>query len=399
MTLARAARSLIRGAEGASPMRIYLDHNATTPVRDEVVAAMVRALREVPGNPSSAHAEGAAARAAVERARERAASLLGALAREIVFTSGATESNHLAIHGVARAGARRHLVTSTAEHPSVEEPFAALEAEGFRVTRLGVDAEGRVDPDALASALTPDTALVSLHWANNETGVVQPVEALAAITRAHGVPLHVDATQAVGKIPVRLDAVPVDLLSASAHKLNGPKGSGLLAVRGERVLAPWLRGGAQERGRRGGTHNVAGIVGFGVACEQAEHALAAQAADAAALRDRLWAGIESKIPRVRRNGSTLHVLPNTLSVEFEGAPADILLEALDGEGIAVSAGAACASGAVHASRSLVAMGRSVAQARASLRFSVGRGNDDAQIDRVLALLPDLVARVREQERA
>ena len=313
-----------------------------------------------------------------------------------MFTSGATESNHLAIHGVARASGRRHLVTSAAEHPSVEEPFAALAAEGFRVTRLGVDAEGRVDPEALAAAIEPDTALVSLLWANNETGVVQPIEALAAITRARGVPLHVDATQAVAKLPVRLDAVPVDLLSASAHKLNGPKGVGCLVIRDEQALVPWLRGGAQERGRRGGTHNVPGIVGFGVACELAEHELASRAASAAALRDRLWGGIESKIARVRRNGSAEHVLSNTLSVEFEGAPADVLLEALDGDGIAVSAGAACASGAVHASRSLLAMGRSPEQARASLRFSVGLGNDESQIERVLSVLPDRVARVREQ---
>lgn len=377
-------------------MRIYLDHNATTPVRDEVVAAMLRALRELPGNPSSAHAEGAAARAEVERARERVAALLGARPREIVFTGGATESNHLAIHGVARASGRRHLVTSTAEHPSVEEPIAALVADGFRVTRLGVDAAGRVDPASLAAAIEPDTALVSLLWANNETGVVQPIEALAAITRAHGVPLHVDATQAVGKIPVRLGAVPADLLSASAHKLNGPKGTGCLVIRGDQTLVPWLRGGAQERGRRGGTHNVPGIVGFGIACEVAERELESRATSSAALRDRLWSGIESKIPRVRRNGSAIHVLPNTLSVEFEGALADVLLEALDGDDIAVSAGAACASGAVHASRSLLAMGRSVEQARASLRFSLGLGNDEAQIEHVLAVLPDCVARVRDR---
>lgn len=377
-------------------MRIYLDHNATTPVRDEVVAAMVRALREVPGNPSSAHGEGAAARATIERARERVAALVGARSREVVFTSGATESNHLAIHGVVRASNRRHLITSAAEHPSVEEPLAQLEAEGFRVTRLGVDAEGRVDPSALAAAIGPDTALVSLLWANNETGVIQPIEALAAITRERGVPLHVDATQAVGKIPVRLDAVPADLLSASAHKLNGPKGVGCLVIRGACVLTPWLRGGAQERGRRAGTHNVPGIAGFGVACELAEREGASRSAHCAALRDRLWSGIESKIPRVRRNGSAVHVLPNTLSVEFDGASADVLLEALDGDGIAVSAGAACASGAVHASRSLLAMGRSPAQARASLRLSLGLGNDESEVERVLAVLPDRVARVREQ---
>lgn len=377
-------------------MRIYLDHNATTPVRDEVAAAMLRALRELPGNPSSAHAEGAAARAAVERAREQVAALLEVAPREVVFTSGATEANHLAIHGIARASTGRHGITSDAEHPSVEEPFALLETEGFQVTRLGVDAGGRVDPGALAAAIGPETALVSLLWANNETGVIQPVEQVAAITRSRGIPLHVDATQAIGKIPVRLAGVAADLLSASAHKLNGPKGVGCLVVRGALALAPWLRGGAQERGRRGGTQNVPGIVGFGVACELAQHEMTSRAERAAVLRDRLWSGIESKIPGVRRNGSAEHMLPNTLSVEFEGAPADVLLEVLDGDGIAVSAGAACASGAVHASRSLLAMGRSVAQARASLRFSIGFGNDESQIDRVLAVLPDRVAGVRAQ---
>ena len=375
-------------------MRIYLDHNATTPVRDDVAAAVARVLREVPGNPSSAHAEGAAARAELERARERVAALVAAAPAEIVFTSGATEAYNLALHGVARAASGRHLVTSAAEHPSVEEPLAALEAEGWRVTRVGVDRDGRLDPDAVAAALEPATALVSLLWANNETGVIQPMRAIAERVRARGVPLHVDATQAIGKIPVRLDAIPADLLSASAHKFGGPKGVGFLVVRGARTLVPWLRGGAQERGRRGGTPNVPAIAGLGVAAELAGAELAAHGARLAALRDRLWSGIARGIPRVARNGDADHVLPNTLSVEFEGAAGDVLLEALDLEGIAVSAGAACASGSVHPSRTLLAMGRSAAQARGSLRFSLGHGNDAGQVDRVVELLPALVARVR-----
>jgi cysteine desulfurase len=375
-------------------MRIYLDHNATTPLREEVLAAMGRALREHFGNPSSAHGHGAAARAEVERARERVASLLGAAAGEIVFTSGATEANNLAIHGIARArGARGHLVTSAVEHPSVDEPIEALRAEGWRVTRVPVDAGGRVDPGALAEALGPDTALVSLIWANNETGAIQPVEQVAELTRARGIPLHLDATQAVGKIPLRLAAAP-DALSASAHKFNGPKGVGFLWLRRGLALEPWLRGGPQERGRRGGTHNVSGIVGLGVAAELARREIAERAERDAALRDRLWAGIEAKVPRVHRNGIAQHALPNTLNVEFAGAPADVLLEALDGEGISVSAGAACASGALHASRALLAMGRTPEQARCALRFSVGYGVDEAQIERVLAVLPDLVERVR-----
>ena len=380
-------------------MRIYLDHNATTPVRGEVADAFARALRELPGNASSAHAEGRAARTALERARECVAASLGAAPAEVVLTSGATESNNLALHGVARAARGRHLVTSAAEHPSVEEPLAALEADGFRVTRVAVDRDGRLDPDAVAAAIERDTALVSILWANNETGVVQPIEAIAARVAARGVPLHVDATQAIGKIPVRVDALPVDLLSASAHKFNGPKGVGFLIVRGDRALAPWLRGGSQERGRRGGTSNVPGAVALGVACELAVRDLEPRSARGAALRDRLAAGIAAGVPRARRNGRPEHVLPNTLSVEFEDVLGDVLLEALDLEGVAVSAGAACASGSVLPSRTLLAMGRTPEQARASLRFSVGEGNDEAQIDRVLALLPALVARVRDAHRA
>jgi cysteine desulfurase len=377
-------------------MRIYLDHNATTPPREEVVAAMERVLRRAWGNPSSAHAEGAAARAEVEAARAHVSALVGAEPAEVVFTSGATEANHLAIHGLVRARAARgrHLVTSAVEHPSVEAPLEALRAEGFELTRVGVDGDGRVEPDALAAALRPDTILVSLIWANNETGVVQPVEAVADRCRERGVALHVDATQAVGKIPVRLDRVPAELLSASAHKFGGAKGSGFLVVRRGLELEPWLRGGGQERGRRGGTHDVAGIAGLGVAAELAARELAARAAAWSALRDRLWRGIEAGVPRVRRNGSAAHALPNTLNVEFRGAAGDVLVEALDGEGVAASAGAACASGAVHASPVLRAMGRTPEEARASVRFSLGHGVDAEQIDRVVALLPELVARVR-----
>jgi cysteine desulfurase len=380
-------------------MRIYLDHNATTPVRDEVAAAVARVLRDVPGNPSSAHREGARARAEIECAREQVAALLGAASREVVFTSGATESNNLALHGVARAGRGRHLVTSAAEHPSVEEPIAALEAEGFRVRRVPVDRDGLLDPEAVEAAIGSDTALVSILWANNETGVVQPLEAIAARVRARGVPLHVDATQAIGKIPVRRAAASADLLSGSAHKFGGPKGVGFLVVRGDRALAPWLRGGAQERGRRGGTPNVPGIAGLGVACEIAAREIETQGATMRALRDRLWNGVVSAVSGVRRNGAADAVLPNTLSVEFAGAAGDVLLEALDLEGVAVSAGAACASGSVHPSHTLLAMGRSAEEARASLRFSLGHGNDAAQIDRVVALLPALVARVRAADRA
>ena len=377
-------------------MRIYLDHNATTPLRDEVVEAMTRALRDCFGNPSSVHAEGAAARAAVERARERCAALVGAAPEEIVFTSGASEANNAALHGaLGAAGTGAALVTTAAEHPSVEEPAAALEGRGHRVTRVPVDAEGRVLEDAFREALAAPVQLVSVLLANNETGVIQDAGALAALCRERGAPLHLDATQAVGKIPVDLAALGADLLSASAHKLGGPKGVGCLVRRRGLDLEPWLRGGAQERGRRGGTENVAGIVGFGVACELAAGELGVRAAEWGRLRDRLWQGIREKVPRVRRNGSERHVLPNTLSVELEGAEGELLLQALDLEGVAVSAGAACHSGSLTPSPVLVAMGRSPEQARSSLRFSVGHGVSEAQIDRVIALLPDLVARARD----
>lgn len=378
-------------------MRVYLDHNATTPLRDEVVAAMEHALREVWGNPSSTHAEGAAARACVERARGRVAALLGCAEGEVVFTACATEANNTALLGVleARGGPPGHVVSSAVEHPSVEAPLQALEARGWRVTRLPVDGDGLLGADAVEAALEPDTALVSLIWANNETGVLLPIEAIAARLRARGVLLHVDATQRVGKLPIDLGRTPVDLLALSAHKLNGPKGVGCLVVREGLAFEPLLRGGPQERRRRGGTENLAGIVGLAEACRLAERELDSRAALAARLRDGLWEGIVAKIPGVARNGSAEHVLPNTLNVEFEGVAGEVLLQALDLEGISVSMGAACSSGSIEPSRVLAAMGRSPEQCRGSLRFSVGLHNDESEIDRVLAVLPDLVVRARE----
>jgi len=379
-------------------MRIYLDHNATTPVRTEVVEAMTATLREGWGNPSSTHGEGAAARAAVERARGQVAALLGVAERAVWFTSGATEANNTALHGALAGSRGRHVVTSTVEHPSVDEPLRALEARGVTVTRVGVDGAGRVDPDAVAAALRDDTALVSVILANNETGVLQDAAKLAEIAHARGVPLHLDATQAIGKLPVDALALGADLLSGTAHKLNGPKGTGFLVDRSRPGLPAFVQGGPQERRRRGGTENTAGIVGLGLACALAQRELEARARHVSALRDRLWSGLQAYVPRVRRNGSAEHVLPNTLNVEFEGAAGDVLLDALDLEGVAVSAGAACHSGSIEPSAVLLAMGRTPEQARGSLRFSLGPGNSAAEIDRVLALLPALVARVREAVR-
>ena len=377
-------------------MRVYLDHNATSPLRDEVVDAMTRVLRGVHGNPSSVHQEGRSARAAVDRARESVAALIGVEAEDVLFTAGATEANNTALLGLARArsDAIRHLVTSAAEHPSVEAPLEVLEREGWRVTRVGVDFEGLLDEGQFEEAIGSDTALVSILWANNETGVLQPMERIAALARERGIPVHADATQAIGKIPIDLRDTPVDFLSLSAHKFNGPKGVGCLIARGAPNFEPILHGGPQERGRRGGTENVAACVGLGVACGLAEQELPDRMRDYAGLRDRLWQGIQGKVPCVRRNGSADRVLPNTLNVEFEGAAGELLLQALDVDGIAVSSGAACHSGSIEPSKVLLAMGRSPESARGSIRFSVGHGNDAEQLDYALSCLPDLVERAR-----
>jgi len=387
--------SLASGSLRASGLRVYLDHNATTPVRAEAIHAMEAALQRAFGNPSSVHAEGTAARAVVERARAEVAALLGAEPEEVVFTAGATESNNTAIRGCADRAAPGSIVASAAEHPSVDAPLAALAAAGWRIARVPVDAEGLLDPEAVAAALAPDTALVTCLWGNNETGVIQPLERIAARVRERGIPLHVDATQCVGKLAIDLRRLPVDLLSLSAHKLGGPKGVGCLVVRRGLACAPLLLGGPQERRRRGGTENVPGIAGLGAACALAARELPERIRRWSGLRDRLWDGILAKVPRVRRNGSAEHVLCNTLNVEIEGAPGEVLVQALDLEGIAASTGAACASGSVHPSHVLEAMGRSAAAARSSLRLSVGHGVDEADVDRALAVLPDLVARARE----
>ncbi len=382
-------------------MRIYLDHNATTPLRPEVIEAMTLVLREGFGNPSSVYLEGAGARARVEEARRQVAALVGVAAEAVRFTGGATESNNTVLFGSLAAG--DHVVTTEVEHPSIVAPLAVLEEQGVTVTRVAPDEDGCVAADELAAAITEKTRLLTMIWGNNETGSIQPVEEVAEICRARGVLMHVDATQAIGKIPVDLGRVPVNFVSSSAHKLNGPKGVGALIVRDfgdrERVAAvpPLLHGGGQEKGLRGGTENVAGIVGYGVACVLASSEAAARTEQCGKLRDRLWQGIEQAIDSVRWNGGPGKTLPNTLNVEFKGLAGEVLLQALDLEGIAASAGAACHSGSLEPSGVLLAMGRSVEQARGSLRFSTGWGIDDAQIDRVVGLLRELVPRVRQAE--
>ncbi len=378
-------------------MRIYLDHNATTPLREEVVDAMTEILRSGFGNPSSVYEEGAAARARLESARAQVASLLGAESKEIRFTGGATEANNTLLLGLLEPG--DHVVTTAVEHPSVLAPLEVLEAKGVAVTRIAPDADGCVAADEVLDAIGPSTKLVSVIWANNETGALQPVEAIAEGARARGVLVHSDATQGVGKLVIDLSRVPIDYLSTSAHKLGGPKGAGALFVREGRLAPAFLLGGGQEKGMRGGTENVAGLVGFGVACALAEAEIDDRLARYAALRDRLWQGLQGTLEGLRWNGDPKRVLVNTLNVEFEGVAGEVLVQALDLEGIAVSAGAACHSGSIDPSKVLTAMGRTPEQARASLRLSVGHGLDEAAIDRAVALFARLVPRVRERENA
>ena len=372
--------------------RVYLDHNATTPLHPAVVEAMSRVLRDVYGNPSSTHAEGALARRQVEDARDQVAQLLGVAAREIIFCAGATEANNSVVLGLETDAGR--FVTSAIEHPSIQAPLDWLEARGAQVERLPVDSAGVIDRAALDHALTTPCGLVTLIWANNETGVIQPMVEIAERVKAAGQLLHVDATQAIGKLRVDLAAVPADFLSLSAHKFNGPKGVGCLVVRDHAASAPRMLGGPQERRLRGGTENVAGIVGIGLAAEIARQGLEARMSRYAVLRDRLWQRLFGTIDRVRRNAEGADVLCNTLSVEFAGVAGDVLLQALDLAGISVSAGAACHSGSIHPSHVLTAMGRTPEEALASLRFSVGLGVDEAQIDRAAESLKQHVAKVR-----
>jgi cysteine desulfurase len=366
--------------------RIYLDHAATTPARPEVVAAMMPLLGGF--NPNSLHAEGRAARSAVDGARERVARVLGATPREIVFTGGGSESIALAIIGAARAarGRGRHVVTVATEHHAVLRAADVLERDGWRVTRLPVDRRGLVDPAAFAAALTPETTLASVMLANNEIGVVQPVAELARIARERGVLAHTDAVQAAGWLPLDVDALGVDLLSLSAHKFHGPKGVGALYVRRGTALEPLIVGGGQEHGLRAGTENVAGIAGFAVALALADAERPVTSPRVAALRDRLEAGVVAAAADVVVNGAGAPRLANNLSVAFAGVPSDALLIRLDLEGIAASAGSACAAGSLEPSHVAAALGLGERHRFGVIRFSLGRDTTQAQIDDVTARL-------------
>ncbi len=367
--------------------RIYLDHHATTPVDPAVVAVMLPFFNERFGNPSSkAHAFAQDAHRAVEAARERLAALIGARADEIVFTSGATEADNLAVRGAGRALAARgrHVVTSVLEHAAVLEPCRTLEREGFAVTRIGAGPEGLVDPDDVAAVLRPDTVLVSLMAANNEIGTVQPVAEVGALCRERGILFHSDAVQAVGRVPVSVDDWHVDLMSLSAHKMYGPKGTGALYVRRGRVppvrLQPQMEGGGQERGLRSGTLNVPGIVGFGEAARLAGERLAAGEADRIrVLRDRLFERLRSEIEGLELNGAREPRLPGNLNVSIAGVLAETLLLSL-GDEVALSAGAACAEAGGKGSHVLQALGLPESRIYSAVRFGIGRGNTEADVD-------------------
>ncbi|MBH23158.1 MAG: cysteine desulfurase NifS [Myxococcales bacterium] len=370
--------------------RVYLDYNATTPLAPEAAAAMIDALRDLPGNPSSIHREGQRARAAVEQARRRVAELIGADFTEIVLTSGASEANNIA---VAALGERGPLLTTAIEHPSVLAPAQRL-AEVVRA-QPGPHGELPEVPALIAQAEAAGVRGVSVMLANNETGNVLPVAQFARAARERGWWVHCDATQAVGKIPVDVEALGVDLLSLSSHKLYGPKGVGALYVRAGLELPPMIVGGHQERGRRAGTENVAAIVGMGEAARiSAQLDLAAEAARQQELREALWAGIQAIEPGAHRQGLTDPALPNTLNVRFPGVDGETLLMNLDLEGIAVSAGSACSAGSLEPSHVILAMGVPYDEARGSVRFSLGRPTTEEEIQLVLKRLPVVLERTR-----
>ncbi len=377
--------------------RVYLDHAATTPVDPEVAEAMARVLTGIPGNPSSIYAEGRQARALVDRAREEVAAAIGAQPSEIVFTSGGTEADNLALRGVlkARRGEADGLVVSTIEHHAVLDTAEDLERYAHvRVARVPVDRDGLVDPADVERAIDDRTALVSIMHANNEIGTIEPIEAIGRICRERGVAFHTDAVQTVGVLPFDVRALPVDLVSINAHKFYGPKGVGALYVRTGTRIATMQTGGGQEKGRRTGTENVAGIVALGVAMRIAAARRDEDARRLTALRDRIIEGIRARVPGAVLTGHPTRRLPNNASFCFPGTQGESLIVALDLEGISVSSGSACTSGDTEPSHVLTAIGLDRDVAQGSLRVTVGRDTTDAGVDRLLEVLPGVVERIR-----
>ncbi|MFM2081675.1 MAG: hypothetical protein RL380_366 [Verrucomicrobiota bacterium] len=376
----------------------YFDNNATTRVAPEVLAAMLPFYTELWGNPSSAYSFGHQLAKHIEHARAQVAALVNAEPKEIIFTSCGTESNNAAIHSALVAHpSKRHIVTTAVEHSANIKFTAHLKKMGFEVTLLPVEADGSLDIHVLDQAIRPDTAIVSAMWANNETGVLFPVEEISAICRSQGVPFHTDAVQVPGKLKMDVKDLDVDFLSLSAHKLHAPKGVGALYIKHHTRFAPYVIGGGQERGRRGGTENVASIVGFGCAAELAQKNLKDEHTRVRALRDRAEQGILKHIPHTVRNGDRDARLCNTSNLSFAGVEAGDLLKALDHVGICASSGSACTTGSLEPSHVLTAMGLNADRARGSVRFSLGLYNTDADVDVLLEKLPGLVSKLRAQK--
>lgn len=375
---------------------VYLDHAATTPLRPEALAAMAPYFSEKFGNPSSIHGFGRVIAKELAAARQSAASALGAEAQELFFTSGGTEADNLAIFGAALKAAegKRHVITSAIEHHAVLHAFAALQNRGYRVTVLPVDKHGLVSPQELAAAIDHSTLLVSVMHANNEVGAIQPIKDLAAIAHKHGALFHTDAVQALGSIPVDVRELQVDLLSASAHKIYGPKGVGLLYVRSGTKLASMFQGGAQERGLRPGTENIAGIIGFVRALELAVAEQPTMYSRLSALRDKLIYGL-TRLPDVRLNGHPQLRLPGNVNVSISRVEGESLILSLDMAGIAVSSGSACTSGSLDPSHVLMAMGLDHQGAHGSLRLTLGKSTTEEDIDYVLAVMPGVIERLRQ----
>ena len=375
---------------------IYLDHAATTPTRPEVVKVMLPFFTDAFGNPSSIYSYGQEAKGAVEEARTKVAELIGARSEEIIFTSGGTEADNYALKGVAYANERKgnHIVTTSIEHHAVLEVCKFLGRRGFKITYLPVDKYGLVDPDDVKRAITDKTILISVMHANNQVGTIEPVEEIGEIAREAGVCFHTDAVQTLGHIPVNVDKLKVDLLAISAHKLYGPKGVGALYVRKGTRLVSFMHGGEQEKRRRAGTENVPAIVGLGRAVELAGQEMGKEAERLAYLRDKLIKGLVEKIDHIRLNGHPTRRLPNNVNVSVDFVEGESMLLNLDLEGVCASTGSACSSASLEPSHVLLALGLSPEQAHGSLRFTLGRENTAADLERVLEVLPGIVARLR-----
>lgn len=376
--------------------KIYMDHNATTPVHPAVVDAVLPFFGEHFGNPSSIHWAGREVKKGLETARESVASFLKCDPKEVVFTSGGSESDNLAIKGVCEAQRDKgnHIITTKVEHPAVLHTCEYMEKQGFQVTYLPVDMDGMINLDDLKNAVTDKTILITVMFANNETGTVFPIAEIGKIAREKRITFHTDAVQAAGKLPIDVDAINVDLLTISAHKLYGPKGVGALYVRKGTKMKPMIHGGPQERNRRAGTENVTGIVGMATACEIAMKDMDVENGRLLKLRERLHKGLTQRIDHVKLNGHPTLRLPNTLNVSFEYVEGESLLLNLDMEGVAASSGSACTSGSLEPSHVLTAMGLTHEVAHGSVRFSLGRANMEEDIDKIIEIMPSIVERLR-----